>query len=269
MTQTQPAPGASVIDATALGRWMDAEQLPGDGAPTLARLSGGSQNELFIVERDGIKAVLRIPPATAGEARFTACGASSRLLRALKGADVPHAEFVAGADDPDGPRRAVLPDAAGRRLVTDGSRRMARAVRVRPGAAPRARLRTGPRRRAAVSKVDWEERGLTGFGRPENFHERQVDRWLSFLGKLPVPRPARPRRGQRLAARPPAAPLGARHHARRLPVRQRHVRPRGPGQAGRGHRLGDDDDRRPAARPGLGADLLAARGRRHDPLREP
>jgi aminoglycoside phosphotransferase (APT) family kinase protein len=34
---------------------------------------------------------------------------------------------------------------------------------------------------ALLSKVDWQARGLTGFGRPENFHERQVDRWLSFL----------------------------------------------------------------------------------------
>ena len=78
---------------------MDAEKLPGDGTPTLTRLSGGSQNELFVVERDGIRAVLRIPPATAGEARFDGLRRESRLLRALKGADVPHAEFVAGADD--------------------------------------------------------------------------------------------------------------------------------------------------------------------------
>jgi putative oxidoreductase len=49
------------LDAVALGRWMDAECLPGEGAPTLSRLSGGSQNELFLVERDGVKAVLRIP----------------------------------------------------------------------------------------------------------------------------------------------------------------------------------------------------------------
>ena len=100
MTDTRSAPEAATIDATALGRWMDAEKLPGDGVPTLTRLSGGSQNELFVVERDGIEAVLRIPPATAGAARFDGLRRESRLLRALKGADVPHAEFIAGADDP-------------------------------------------------------------------------------------------------------------------------------------------------------------------------
>ena len=31
----------ATIDATALGRWMDTEKLPGDGAPALTRLSGG------------------------------------------------------------------------------------------------------------------------------------------------------------------------------------------------------------------------------------
>src|ERR1700745_529688 len=98
-TATTDTIDAPTIDSTALGRWMDAQKLPGDGAPALTRLSGGSQNELFVVERDGIRAVLRIPPATAGEARFDGLRRESRLLRALKGADVPHAEFVAGTDD--------------------------------------------------------------------------------------------------------------------------------------------------------------------------
>src|ERR1700684_4479125 len=84
--------------ATALGRWMDAEKLPGEGVPTLTRLSGGSQNELFVVERDGIRAVLRIPPASGGKARFDGLRRESRLLRALKGAELPHAEFIAATD---------------------------------------------------------------------------------------------------------------------------------------------------------------------------
>src|SRR5277367_3257019 len=87
------------LDAVALGRWMDAERLPGDGAPTLSRLSGGSQNELFLVERDGVEAVLRIPPAAAGSARHDGLRRELRLLRALKGAEVPHAELVAGTGD--------------------------------------------------------------------------------------------------------------------------------------------------------------------------
>jgi aminoglycoside phosphotransferase (APT) family kinase protein len=34
---------------------------------------------------------------------------------------------------------------------------------------------------ALLARVDWEARGLAGLGRPEQFHERQVDRWTSFF----------------------------------------------------------------------------------------
>src|SRR3984957_10087430 len=212
MTDTQPAPGADTIDATALGRWMDAEKLPGTGTPALTRLSGGSQNELFVVERDGIRTVLRIPPATAGEARFDVLRRESRLLRAL----------TSGAP--------VLVWAMWRPGCVD------RAVRVRPGAAQGPRLRAGARRRPAVQGR--LGKAWPGRLRPPGELPRPPGRPLADLPEqVQVPRPARPRRGQRLAAQPPAAPLGTRRHARRLPVRQRHVRSRGPGQAGRGHRL--------------------------------
>jgi aminoglycoside phosphotransferase (APT) family kinase protein len=188
MTDPRSAPdsaataAADAVDATALGRWMDAEKLPGEGVPTLTRLSGGSQNELFVVERDGIKAVLRIPPASAGEARFDGLRRESRLLRALKGAELPHAEFIAATDDPQilgapfylmQPVDGWSPMGHGEwpePFESDPEQRRGLAFELVRGA-------------ALLSKVDWEKRGLTGFGRPENFHERQVDRWLSFLGK--------------------------------------------------------------------------------------
>jgi aminoglycoside phosphotransferase (APT) family kinase protein len=37
---------------------------------------------------------------------------------------------------------------------------------------------------AKLARVDWESRGLQGFGHPEGFHERQVDRWMSHLDKV-------------------------------------------------------------------------------------
>jgi aminoglycoside phosphotransferase (APT) family kinase protein len=37
---------------------------------------------------------------------------------------------------------------------------------------------------ALLSKVDWKARGLEGLGRPDGFHERQVDRWTAFLNKF-------------------------------------------------------------------------------------
>jgi aminoglycoside phosphotransferase (APT) family kinase protein len=173
-----------MVDAAALGRWMDREGLPGAGtAPALSRLSGGSQNELFVVERDGIRAVLRIPPAAAGAARHDGLRRELRLLRALKGMDVPHAELVAGTDDADvlgAPFYLMQPvdgwspmgtENAGKwpePYESDKSLRAALAFELVRGA-------------ALLARVDWQARGLTGFGRPDNFHQRQVDRWLAFL----------------------------------------------------------------------------------------
>jgi aminoglycoside phosphotransferase (APT) family kinase protein len=37
---------------------------------------------------------------------------------------------------------------------------------------------------ALLSKVDWKAKGLDDVGRPEGFHERQVDRWTGFFDKI-------------------------------------------------------------------------------------
>jgi len=37
---------------------------------------------------------------------------------------------------------------------------------------------------AKLSKVDWRARGLEGLGRPDGFHDRQVDRWIAFLERV-------------------------------------------------------------------------------------
>ena len=37
---------------------------------------------------------------------------------------------------------------------------------------------------ALLSKVDWRAKGLDDLGRPDGFHERQVDRWTAFLERI-------------------------------------------------------------------------------------
>src|SRR5690606_11745936 len=37
---------------------------------------------------------------------------------------------------------------------------------------------------ARLSKVDWQAAGLQHLGRPDGFHERQVDRWTAFLERI-------------------------------------------------------------------------------------
>ena len=34
---------------------------------------------------------------------------------------------------------------------------------------------------ARLARVDWKAQGLEGFGKPDGFHDRQVDRWLAHL----------------------------------------------------------------------------------------
>ena len=37
---------------------------------------------------------------------------------------------------------------------------------------------------ALLSKVDWQAKGLQDLGRPDGFHERQVERWTAFLERI-------------------------------------------------------------------------------------
>ena len=37
---------------------------------------------------------------------------------------------------------------------------------------------------ALLSKVDWKAKGLADLGRPDGFHERQVDRWIGFFERI-------------------------------------------------------------------------------------
>ena len=115
---------------------------------------------------------------------------------------------------------------------------------------------------ALLSKVDWKAKGLEDLGRPDGFHERQVDRWTAFLERIKGRELAGLRRGVRLAAQPQADRLHPRPDARRLPVRQRDVPARRAGAARGDRRLGDGHGRRPEARSRLGRAELAGGHRR-------
>ncbi|WP_375482721.1 phosphotransferase family protein [uncultured Jatrophihabitans sp.] len=159
---------------------MDAQQVPGHGAPTVRYVSGGSQNEIFEVERDGVRMALRKPPQTAVAARDDGIRREWRILSALSDTDVPHARAVAMCDDP-----AVLGRPFYLMEFVDGWSPMGHpdglAEPFHSDVAARAGLATGLVDGAALlGRVDWRSAGLTDFGRPEGFHDRQVDRWLTF-----------------------------------------------------------------------------------------
>jgi aminoglycoside phosphotransferase (APT) family kinase protein len=176
---------AELVDPVRLARWMDAEGLPGQGErPQVHRLSGGSQNELFAVARGGEEMVLRRPPKVAAPNRLATLAREHRLLRALHDADadVPHARYKGGTDDPDvlGAPFYLMEKVDGWSVVqtegwpapfdTDLEARAGLAVELVDGI-------------ARLARVDWRAAGLEGFGRPDGFHDRQVDRWLDFLAR--------------------------------------------------------------------------------------
>src|ERR1700704_4819294 len=89
------------LDADKLGRWLDTAGAPGAGErPLLDLLTGGSQNTLYLVHRGDERMVLRMPGARADQSRIDGLLREVRLLRALHGSDVPHADIVAA--DPSG-----------------------------------------------------------------------------------------------------------------------------------------------------------------------
>jgi aminoglycoside phosphotransferase (APT) family kinase protein len=174
----------------ALAAWMDGQGLGTGAALESTFLSGGSQNEIFKVTRGDVEAVLRIPPATAGPDRDAGIVREYRIIEGLDGTDVPHTVAVALCEDtsvlgrtfylmgfvdgwspmglerrPDGPARWPEP------FNSDIQQRRGLAFQLVEGI-------------ALLSKVDWRAQGLEGLGRPDGFHERQVDRWTAFLNRI-------------------------------------------------------------------------------------
>lgn len=180
MADSPATASETALDAGVLGRWLDAQDAPGHGeAPVLDPLSGGSQNTLYMVRRGPERMVLRMPGPRADAARIDGLRREIRLVRALSGTDVPHADLIAADETgsilglPFYVMRAVegwSPMDGGWRAPfdTDLAARRELAFQLVQGA-------------AKLGRVDWRAQGLAGFGRPDGFHERQVDRWLAFL----------------------------------------------------------------------------------------
>ena len=173
------------LDTATLGRWLDTQDAPGHGEEPVAEvLKGGSQNMLYKVSRGGQGMVLRMPGPRADERRLSELLREIRLERALKGTDVPHAELVAADETGEvlGKPFYLMKEIDGWSPMdggweapfdTDLEARRGLAFQLIEGA-------------AKLGRLDWKAQGLEGFGKPDGFHDRQVDRWLSFLDSFKV-----------------------------------------------------------------------------------
>jgi aminoglycoside phosphotransferase (APT) family kinase protein len=171
----------SDLDVGTLASWLDANGVGESGAPvTVTPIAGGASNEIFDVHRGDARMVLRMAPALSPADRHRSMLREYQLLRALEGTDVPHAGAIAACEDPGvlGGTFVLMAYVDGwSPMTTDGwpapfdvdlSARHGLGVQLVDGI-------------ARLARVDWRAKGLEGFGKPDGFHERQVDRWIGHL----------------------------------------------------------------------------------------
>ena len=172
------------LDGTRLATWMDASGLPGEGEALEHRfISGGTQNEIYEVRRGALHGALRMPPPAAPESRDAGILREWRIIEALDGTDVPHTPAIASCTDASVLGRPFYlmgfvdgwspmnVDGWPPPFDTDLAARKGLAYQLVEGI-------------ALLSGVDWRAKGLADLGRPDGFHERQVDRWTAFLERI-------------------------------------------------------------------------------------
>jgi aminoglycoside phosphotransferase (APT) family kinase protein len=174
---------SDLVDSERLACWMDERGLPGGGQPVACRfITGGASNELFEIRRGDVRLALRRPPRNVPPGRNESMLREHRVLAALRDTDVPHARVLAACDDPsvlgacfylmeyvDG-WSCMSTDGWPSPFDTDLDARKDLAWELVDAI-------------AKLARVDWRARGLDGFGKPDGFHERQVDRWLAHLAQ--------------------------------------------------------------------------------------
>jgi aminoglycoside phosphotransferase (APT) family kinase protein len=166
----------NLVDPTRLATWLDAQGIEVGRPIAVEALPGGTSNAMFLVDRGSSRWVLRRPHQVALARADDGMVREHRILAALAGTDVPHPAVVALCEDHD-----VLGCTFFLMERVDG---------VFPLPAPPGLDDDGHRAELAFAlidalarlhEVDWRAVGLGDLGRPEQFHERQVDRWSRQL----------------------------------------------------------------------------------------
>jgi aminoglycoside phosphotransferase (APT) family kinase protein len=175
-----------VIDVDRLADWMDGAGMPGKGEPTEVRLlSGGTQNVIYGIQRGEHSCVIRMPPPGAPPDRDKGILREWRIIEALDGTVVPHTPAIGVCEDASvlGRPFYLMGFVDGWSPVGLDDRRWPEPfdsdLAARGGLA--YQLAEGI---ALLSKVDWKAKGLHDLGRPDGYHERQVERWIGFLNRI-------------------------------------------------------------------------------------
>lgn len=171
-------PDVPGVDFGALAAWMDAMGI-GEGPIHAAHpLSGGTQNIIVRFSRSDRSFVLRRPPLSLRPDSSETMRREARLLGAIAGSPVPHPPLIAACGDEQPLGTAFyLMDPVDGFTPTNGLPALHAgdpAIRHRIGISMVEAI-------AALGMIDYRAVGLEGFGKPDGFLERQIDRWLAQL----------------------------------------------------------------------------------------
>ena len=172
--------GEELVNLTSVQAWLD-DNVPALGSgPLRARmLTGGATNAVFLIERDGNQAVLRRPPRLPRPDSEKILAREARVLAALSDTGVPAPRLFAHCTDP-----AVNGTAFYVMSYIDGWVALGADFPPPfdcPGEARRQLAFELVGGIAKLANVDYRSVGLEGFGKPDGFLKRQVERWMHQL----------------------------------------------------------------------------------------
>jgi aminoglycoside phosphotransferase (APT) family kinase protein len=181
--QQQKISLSDLIDAEALKDWLS-KHVPalGEGQLDAKLLHGGTSNAVIQITRSAATMILRRPPANPPPNSGKTMMREARILAALNGTRVPHPYLHASCDDP-----TVIGASF---YVMDKIDGWSATLMVGDCIYPPP-FNTGPDRYqlgfalvdglVELAGVDYRSVGLEGLGKPDNFLERQADRWRQQL----------------------------------------------------------------------------------------
>ncbi|PWC44762.1 phosphotransferase [Azospirillum sp. TSO22-1] len=146
--------------------------IPGLGAIAVRQFQGGQSNPTFLLDTAAGRFVLRKKPPGPLLPSAHQVEREHRIIAALHGSGVPVPRPVLLCEDPEviGTAFYVMDYVDGRIFERTDLEGLDPAGRGAVYDAMNATM-------AALHRVDWTAAGLDGFGKPENYLARQVDRW--------------------------------------------------------------------------------------------
>ena len=176
-----------LVNIPNLTDWLDAN-VPelGKGELSCEMLHGGTSNVVFTLDRGGLPMVLRRPPAVPPPGAEKGVLREARVLTALNDTEVPTPICYGACEDTDviGMPFYVMekvdgwaPNLRGETIFNEAPfDKMPYEYGIAFAIVGGLTL---------LANVDYKAVGLEGFGKPDNFMERQVDRWSSQLKSYP------------------------------------------------------------------------------------